>query len=111
MKLRYSLKAMKLRDIQKKLQIKSFTCVNCSLQISSSEFHSAISFYSPRAVLPHSSLLLQYFLHRTFAYSSLHRYCASDRKHSPLTDKIQTTSAKPKIVWTHDTKAVLVLPI
>ena len=94
MKLRYSLKVMKLRDIQKKTSNQIFTCVNCSLQIHTSEFHSSISCYSPLALLPHSSLfsIALYFLHRTFAYSSLHRYCASDRKHSPLTDKIQTTS-------------------
>lgn len=103
---------MKPRDSQRKLLVTSFTYVNCSLQINVSE-----------SVLGSSSAILFYFLtlaslqlHCIFAMvflhiSALHISCALDRKCSTLTDKIQTPFAKPQIVWIHDTKAVLVLPI
>lgn len=71
-------------------------------------------------VLPVTSLQINSFLPGTFAFylpppppppPAQHIYCAPDRKPTPLTDKIQTTFAQPKIVRTHDPKAFLVLPI
>lgn len=111
MKLRYFPKVMKLRDIQRNSKSNPL----CKLLFPNQHFR--IPFCD---LLPSNIYVLFSFL-TLFNHTvcspvllhilALHIHCAPDRKCSTLTDKIQTTFAKPKIVWTHDTKAVLVLPI